>query len=64
MAAGAAPAGGPEALDAELLELDELSEAELALDDGSACGAFEACEADETEEVDEVESTGERRFSR
>ena len=62
--AGAAPAGGSEELDAELVELDELSEAELALDDGAACEATEACEADETEEADEVESAVERRFSR
>jgi hypothetical protein len=64
LAAGAAPAGGTEALDAELVELDELSVAELALDDDSACGAIEACEADEDEEVEEVESTVVRRFSR
>ena len=70
LAACEPPAGGLEELEVELLELDELSVAELALvdalafEDGSACWATEACEADETEDADEVESTVERRFSR
>ena len=65
-----APAFGLEELEVELVELDELSVAELALvdasafDDGWACGVSETCEADETEDADEVESTVERRFSR
>ena len=67
LAACEPPAGGLEDLEAELLELDELSVVELALveastfDDGWAC---ETCEADEAEDADEVESTVERRFSR
>jgi hypothetical protein len=70
LAACEAPAGGLEALEAEPLELDELSVAELALveasasDDGWACWANEACEADESEDADEVESTADSRFSR
>ena len=67
LAACEPPAGGLEDLEAELLELDELSVVELALveastfDDGWAC---ETCEADEAEDADEVELTVERRFSR
>ncbi|MGA2495194.1 MAG: hypothetical protein ABSF67_20005 [Roseiarcus sp.] len=70
LAACEPPAGGLEELEAELLELDELSVVELALveasafDGGWACWASEACEADESEDADEVESTVERRFSR
>ncbi len=70
LAAGAAPAGGPEALAAEWLELDELSLAELALDDESAFDEDSACAADETEDVDEVDDADDveltvvRRFSR
>jgi len=62
-----APAGGLEELEVELLELDELSVAELALVDASALDegwASEACEADESEDVDEVESAADSRFSR
>jgi hypothetical protein len=65
--AGAAPAGGPEALEGGLLELDELSEAELALVDASAFdAAAETGEADESEDADEVEDveSAESRFSR
>ena len=67
LAACEAPAGGLEELEAELLELDELFEAELALVEASAFDdAAETCEADESEDVDEVEEveSAERRFSR
>ena len=67
LAACEPPAGGLEALEAELLELDELSVVELALVEASAFDdgwASEACEADESEDADEVESIVVRRFSR
>jgi len=67
LAACEAPAVGLEELEAELVELDELSVAELALVDASAFDdgrASEACEADESEDADEVESTADSRFSR
>ena len=61
------PAGGLDELDAELLELDELSESELALVDAAAFDeAAETCEVDDSEDVDEVEDveSAESRFSR
>ncbi len=64
LAAGDAPALGLEELEAELVALDELSEAELALVEATALDdAVEADESDDADEVEEVESA-ESRFSR